>query len=137
MTSLMKFTARTVGRVALGALLIRAGLSHLGAKRAEFAEIVPDWFPADKDRTVVASGVAEIAQGAALIALPSQQRVVGRTAAAFFVGVFPANVWQYMERKDTFGLDDDNKRLVRLLVQPAFVAWALWATSGPSEPVSR
>lgn len=129
----MKITARTVGRIALGALLIQAGVSHLGAKRAEFAEIVPDWFPADKDTTVVASGVAEIVQGAALIALPGRQRMLGRAAAAFFVGVFPANVWQYRERKEAFGLDDDNKRLIRLAVQPAFIAWALWATSGPSD----
>ncbi|MBW3086973.1 hypothetical protein KEM60_03203 [Austwickia sp. TVS 96-490-7B] len=124
----MKITARTVGRVALGALLIRAGMTHFGAQRREYAEIVPDWFPVDKDATVAVSGVAEIAQGAALIALPSQQRKLGCLAAAFLVAVFPANIWQYTQRKESFGMDDDRKRLIRLAIQPAFIAWSLWAT---------
>ncbi len=50
------------------------------------------------------------------------------TAAAFFVAVFPGNIAQFVEHRDAFGLDSDAKRFVRLLFQPALVAWAIGAT---------
>jgi uncharacterized membrane protein len=77
---------------------------------------------------VLASGVAEIALGAALVALRRRRTIVGVIAAAFFVAVFPGNISQYVERIDAFGLDTDRARLVRLFFQPLLVLWALWAT---------
>jgi uncharacterized membrane protein len=52
---------------------------------------VPSWFPADPDSVVVVSGIAELALGAALLGTWKQPApaVVGGTAAAFFVAVFP------------------------------------------------
>jgi len=38
----------------------------------------------------------------------------------------PANIAQYVEGTDAFGLDTDTKRLVRLFFQPVLVALALW-----------
>ncbi|MBU2668269.1 hypothetical protein KOI35_32630 [Actinoplanes bogorensis] len=35
---------------------------------------------------------------------------------------------EFLERKDGFGLDTDNKRALRLLGRPVLVAWALAAT---------
>lgn len=121
---------RAAGQAALGAVLITAGTGHLTKLRKEFQAQVPTWFPADPDKVVVASGYVELALGAALLTTWKQpaRKVLGAGVAAFFVGVFPGNIAQYVERRDGFGLDSDNKRALRLLGQPALVAWALAAT---------
>jgi uncharacterized membrane protein len=87
---------------------------------------VPGWFPVDANLTVLASGVAEIALGAAFVALPRKQRLVGALLAVFFVVIFPGNIAQYLEGTDAFGLDTDRKRLVRLFFQPVLVLLALF-----------
>ncbi|WP_410810915.1 hypothetical protein [Micromonospora sp. 067-2] len=121
---------RALGQAALGALLLTTGTGHLTTKRREFRAQVPSWLPADPDKVVVASGFVEIALGSALLATWRQpaRRLLGTAVAGFFVGVFPGNIAQYVERRDGFGLDTDRKRALRLLGQPALVAWALAAT---------
>lgn len=86
--------------------------------------------PLDKDVVVLASGVVEIALGAALLGTWRQpaRGLLGAVAGAFFVAVFPGNVAQYTGHRDGFGLDTDTKRAVRLVFQPVLVAWALGAT---------
>ena len=121
-------TARTVSRVALGAMLLAAGISHLTFARREFVAQVPKSLPLPEDVVVVASGVAEIAIGASLIALPRWRVPIGLGTAAFFVAIFPGNVAQYLNGADAFGLDTDGKRFARLFFQPVLVAWALHAT---------
>ncbi|OLT15608.1 hypothetical protein BJF80_09440 [Serinicoccus sp. CUA-874] len=120
--------ARTVGRLALGGTLIFTGVSHLTVAREEFQAQVPSWVPVDPDLVVVLSGVAEVGLGAALVALPRCKVPVGWATGAFFVGIFPGNIAQYVEGKDGFGLDTDQARLTRLFFQPVLVAWALWST---------
>ena len=116
-------------RTLLGGSLIFAGIGHLSFARREFQAQVPDWVPLDKDRTVLYSGIAEIALGSALVlASERHQAEVGKIAAAFFVAVFPGNVSQYVNRRDAFGLDTDTKRLARLFFQPVLVYWALQST---------
>jgi uncharacterized membrane protein len=119
--------ARQAGRIALGAFMVGAGTLHLTTLRREFQAQVPDWFPLDRDFTVVASGVAEVGLGAAFVVLPGKRRTVGALLAAFFVAIFPGNLAQYVEGTDAFGLDTDRARLVRLFFQPLLVLWALWA----------
>ncbi len=120
---------RTVGRLLLGGALLAAGAGHLTALRAEFQAQVPPWLPLDPDFVVVASGVVELALGAALLLAPRRFRpAVGWITAAFFVAIFPGNISQYVTGTDAFGLTSDNARLVRLFFQPALVAWALWST---------
>jgi uncharacterized membrane protein len=123
-------TLRAIGQVGLGAFLATAGTLHLTAQREEFQAQVPPWVPLDADLVVVVSGVVELALGAALVATWRQpaRALVGGTAAAFFVAVFPGNVAQLTQHRDAFGLDTDTKRAVRLLFQPVLVAWALGAT---------
>jgi len=77
---------------------------------------------------VVVSGVAELALGAALIALPRHRVAVGWLVAAFLVAIFPGNISQYLNRVDAFGLTSDAARAVRLIFQPLLVLWALWST---------
>ncbi len=124
-------TVAVVGQVALGVLLLVAGVGHLTVAREEFRAQVPSWVPVGADLVVVASGVVEVCLGLALLAVWRQpaRGIVGAVAGAFFVAVFPGNIAQYLEHKDGFGLDTDAKRAVRLLFQPLLVAWAL-ATTG-------
>jgi uncharacterized membrane protein len=118
--------AKSTARKLLGSVLIFAGVSHLTFARRQFKAQVPNWVPLKKDNTVVLSGLAEIALGSAVIlAGPAQQKTVGRTAAAFFIAVFPGNLSQYINRRNAFGLDTNTKRFARLFLQPAFVYWAL------------
>lgn len=127
--------ARRVGQAVLGAALVLAGTGHLTFQREEFQAQVPSWVPVDEDVVVLASGVVEIGLGAALLATWKQPRraLVGATAAAFFVAIFPGNIGQYTERVDAFGLDTDTKRLVRLFFQPLLVVWALVSTDAIRE----
>ena len=118
----------TLARIALGLVLVGAGISHLTVAREEFQAQVPSWFPVDEDVMVLASGAVEIALGGSLVALSRWKVAVGLVAAAFFVVIFPGNVAQWLEGKDGFGLDTDGKRLGRLFFQPVLVAWALWST---------
>ncbi len=118
-------------RLVLGVFMTFAGLAHLTFAREDFRAQVPSWVPVSEDLVVVASGVAELALGTALLALPQHRRLVGLVLAAFFVVVFPGNVAQYVEGVDAFGLDTDTRRLVRLFFQPVLVGAALYAAGLP------
>lgn len=119
---------QNAARLLLGGALAFAGASHLTFARDEFQAQVPRSLPLNEDFVVLASGVAEISLGAALVALPRQRVTLGWVAAAFFVAVFPGNVSQYLTRTDAFGLNSDRARLLRLFFQPLLVAGALWST---------
>lgn len=126
---------RHVARYALATLLAAAGAAHLTWGRRGFRITVPDWatraLRLDKDAIVVASGVVEIALGAALVALPKERKRIGWTIAAFFVAVFPGNVYQWRTGRSAPMLDTDRRRFIRLFLQPVLVVWALWSTTPP------
>lgn len=125
---------RTAARIALGAILVFAGTSHLTFARDDFRAQVPEFVPLKEDTTVLLSGVAEITLGAALLFAPSSLRgKVGGVAAAFFTAIFPGNIAQAIHHRDAFGLDTDTRRVVRLFGQPLLVAWALWSTRTASK----
>ncbi|QQD77268.1 hypothetical protein I8920_05935 [Curtobacterium sp. YC1] len=122
---------RSFFRVLLGLALVFAGTSHLTFARREFTAQVPDFVPLDEDTTVLASGVAEITLGSALVLAPKpSRRLVGNVAALFFTVIFPGNLSQWVNRRDAFGLDTDEKRFGRLFGQPLLIALALWSTRG-------
>lgn len=127
---------RTVGRIALSALMIVAGIGHLTFARAEFGAQVPEFVPLPPDVTVLVSGAVEIALGAAMILLNNRRQLVGALLALFFVAVFPGNIAQWIHHRDAFGLDSDRARLIRLFFQPLLIAWALWST-GPRRVANR
>lgn len=120
-----------IGRVFLGFFLLFAGIAHLTFGRREFRAQVPESLPLDPDATVLASGVAEVGLGSALLWAHGHRRTVGTVAALFLAAVFPGNVSQWMHHRDGFGLDTDMKRFVRLFFQPALVVLALWSTRSP------
>jgi uncharacterized membrane protein len=118
---------QSVARIALGATLVFAGVSHLTFARRAFQAQVPEWVPVGVDTTVILSGVVEIGLGAALVS-GVKRKLVGRVAAAFFVAVFPGNLSQWRNHRDSLGLDTDTRRLVRLPFQVPLIATALWST---------
>ena len=118
-------------RTLLGAFMILAGTGHLTFQRQEFQAQVPRWLPdntAFMDFVVVSSGVVEIGLGLAMIFLWKQQVKVGIALAIFYLLVFPGNISQYTHQINAFGLDTDQKRLIRLFFQPVLIIWALWST---------
>ena len=119
-------------QLSLGAFLTSAGTSHLGSNRKEFLAQVPTWLPLNADFVVIASGLVEIALGISLITttfiFTKFRRQVGITVAVFFILIFPGNINQYLNQINAFGLDTDQKRLIRLFFQPLLVIWALWAS---------
>ena len=120
----------TIARWMLGAFLLVAGTGHLTVQREELHAQVPSWFPVDPDVVVAVSGVVELLLGAALIVFGSRSALVGVVAARFFILIFPANIAQFIEGNDAFGLDTNAARFARLWFQPVLVAWALWSTGG-------
>ena len=120
--------ARTAGRLLLGAFLLLAGISHLTVSRLAFRAQVPRWVPVDADFVVLASGIVEIVLGLALLLLVRRQVIVGVIVAVFFLLVFPGNISQLVTHTDSFGLNSDLARGIRLLFQPLLVVWALWST---------
>ncbi|MCI4658091.1 DoxX family protein [Cryobacterium zhongshanensis] len=119
---------RTIFRMVLGAFLLLAGISHLTVNREAFLAQVPTWLPIAGDFVVLASGVVEIVLGASLLALGRYRVQVGWIVAAFFVAIFPGNISQLVTHTDSFGLNTDLDRAVRLLLQPVLVLWALWSS---------
>ena len=120
--------ARTAGRLLLGAFLLLAGISHLTVSRVAFRAQVPRWVPVDADFVVLSSGVVEITLGLALLLLVRRRVIVGVIVAVFFLLVFPGNISQLVTHTDSFGLNTDLARGIRLLFQPLLVVWALWST---------
>lgn len=123
--------ARWILALALGAI----GIVHFVSTRG-FRVVVPDWATRatrlDKETIIIASGAAEVALAAGLIALPRERRRIGVATAAFFVAVFPGNVHQWRTHRSTPGLDTEARRFGRLFLQPLLVLWALWSTSAPA-----
>ena len=128
-------------QLSLGAFLTSAGISHLGSNRQEFQAQVPTWLPLDPDFVVITSGVVEISLGLSLIItlliFKRYRGVIGLITALFFVAIFPGNINQYLNQIDAFGLDTDQKRLLRLFFQPLLVIWALWASGASMKDLRK
>lgn len=121
-------TVQTVFRIILGAFMIWAAISHLTLQREEFQAQVPDWIPLGKDLVVILSGIVEFLLGFGMVFLAKHKVKIGIALAIFYVLIFPGNIAQYINGTDAFGLDTDQKRLIRLFFQPVLIAWALWST---------
>jgi uncharacterized membrane protein len=98
-----------------GPVYVVTGLLHFLTPRT-YERIMPPWLPAHRE-LVYASGVAEMAGGAALaVPHPAIRRAGGVFMTATLLGVFPANVHMALNPEQVRGLD--LKKIPR---------WALWA----------
>lgn len=125
-------TLQDMVRILLGALMLLAGIGHLSFWRKAFRGQVPNWVPLDTDLVVVLSGIVEIVLGLGMIFLSSQKVLVGMALALFYILIFPGNIAQYRNQRNSFGLDTDRKRLIRLFFQPVLIWLALWCTGALS-----
>jgi uncharacterized membrane protein len=119
---------RKIAQLVLGMGLAFAGITHLGANRAEFQAQVPNVFKDYADVVVLASGIVEILLGIGLMIGWKYRVQIGWTVALFFVVIFWGNISQYVNGVNAFGLNSDSARATRLLFQPVLVIWALWST---------
>lgn len=131
---------QNISRIILGSFMTLAGVGHLTFQRQEFTAQVPSWLPNNPhfiDFVVVSSGAVEIVLGLSLIFLVKYKVKIGIVLAVFFVLVFPGNISQYTNSISAFGLDTDQKRLIRLLFQPVLILWALWSTGALEYLIKR
>ena len=122
---------QNISRILLGAFMLYAGIGHLTFLRIEFQAQVPTWITTDKgfmDFIVLASGVIEIIFGILMIVGGRLKLKTGIVLAIFFILIFPGNINQYVNQIDSFGLNTDRQRLIRLIFQPVLIIWALWST---------
>ncbi|MBD0401991.1 hypothetical protein [Flammeovirga sp. EKP202] len=126
-------TVQNVFRVLLGLAMLYAGIGHMTFRRIAFQAQVPTWLTTDEsfiDFVVLASGVVEIAFALLIIYGRNFKVQTGIALGIFFILIFPGNINQYVNHIDSFGLNTDTKRFVRLLFQPLLVVWALWSSGG-------
>jgi uncharacterized membrane protein len=105
-----------------GPIFITTGVLHFLKPRI-YEAIVPDWLPAHRE-LVYASGVAEIASGAALLH-PKTRRLGGALSVATLLAVFPANVHMALHPERYRAVPGGRAALYsRLPLQLALIAWA-------------
>ena len=129
-------TRRERWREALRWLLVlaylAAGVLHLSAP-GPFVAITPDWVPA-KAAVIAFTGLAEIA-GAIALAQPwsaSLRRAGGIGLALYAVCVFPANInHMLIDMARPHPVLGWGYHVPRMLLQPALVWAALWASARP------
>ncbi|MFE0388474.1 hypothetical protein ACFW1F_30960 [Streptomyces bungoensis] len=105
----------------LAGLLAAAGAAHFAVPR-QFDAIVPKSLPGSRRTWTYASGVAELALAAG-IASRRTRPVAAKAAAAFFVGVFPANVKMAVDWRHR-PTPQRTAALARLPLQVPLVLWA-------------
>lgn len=124
-------TIQNIFRILLGAFMLYAGIGHLTFLRTAFQAQVPTWITTDEgfmDIIVILSGVVEIGFGVLMILGGRLKVKTGIALAIFYILIFPGNINQYVNQINSFGLDTDKARLIRLFFQPVLIAWALWST---------
>ena len=119
---------QTMVRILLGVFLLFAGIGHLTFSRHAFQAQVPSFLPMNPDLVVVLSGIIEILLGASLILLVKKRIQIGWIVAVFFMLIFPGNIAQLVEHRDSFGLNTDLKRWIRLPFQFVLIFLVLWST---------
>ncbi|MSX02247.1 MAG: hypothetical protein F2813_03695 [Actinobacteria bacterium] len=117
-------------RLLCGPFLIFAGAMHF-VRPGFYRPMMPKWLPAH-DPLIYASGVAEIAAGAALACPdPRIRRAGGVLAVLTLLGVFPANVEMALNA-DRFPGIPRPALYARLPFQLVFLAW-VFAAMKPSK----
>ncbi|WP_037852301.1 membrane protein [Streptomyces sp. NRRL S-340] len=111
----------------LAGLLATAGAAHFASPR-QFDAIVPRALPGSPRAWTYAGGAAELALAAALAA-PRTRKGAALATAAFFVGVFPANVkmaadWRHRPARQQAAA------FARLPLQVPLVLWARGVARG-------
>lgn len=121
----MKISRRTLP---VGLLFGSAGVLHF-VRPKMYEAIMPPYIPYPHEM-VLASGVAEIAGGAAAV-VPQTQNYGRWGLIATLVGVFPANLHMALNPQD-YKKIPPALLWGRLPLQAAAIAWVYWATAEES-----
>ncbi|MGW2712124.1 hypothetical protein HKX69_32475 [Streptomyces argyrophyllae] len=105
----------------LAGLLAAAGVAHFAVPR-QFDATVPRALPGPPRAWTYGSGVVELALAAG-VAAPRTRTLAAKAAAAFFVGVFPANVQMAVDWRGR-PAPLRAAALARLPLQVPLVLWA-------------
>ncbi|MEU6671691.1 DoxX family protein [Streptomyces sp. NPDC046727] len=105
----------------LAGLLAAAGVAHFASPR-QFDATIPRRLPGSPRAWTYGSGAVELALAAG-IAAPRTRPLAAKAAAAFFVGVFPANVQMAVDWRDR-PAPLKAAALARLPLQLPLVLWA-------------
>ncbi|MEU9993298.1 DoxX family protein [Streptomyces sp. NPDC007971] len=114
----------------LAGLLAAAGVAHFASPK-QFDATVPRILPGSPRAWTYGSGVVELALAAG-VASPRTRAVAARAAAAFFVGVFPANVKMAVDWRHR-PAPQRTAALARLPLQVPLVLWARGVARGGEE----
>ena len=113
-----------------------AGVIHLRSPHG-FVAITPGWVPWP-ETVVLMTGLCEIAGAVALAFVPRLRRAAGIALAAYAVCVFPANINHALGGITIGGVQMSWwYHGPRLLFQPVFVWWAVWAGGVTDWPFRR
>ena len=121
-----RITTSSRARLALAAGMTVAGIAHV-VTPTPFIQHLPDVIPM-RDAIVLASGLVEIAFGAALVGPARWRPVAGLLLAAYLVAVFPGNVYVAVAGIDVEGQPGGLYAWLRLPLQAIFVWVAVWST---------
>ncbi|MEU0075288.1 hypothetical protein ABZ027_38025 [Streptomyces sp. NPDC006332] len=105
----------------LAGLLAAAGVTHFAVPRP-YDTTIPSGLPGSPRAWTYASGAVELALAAG-VALPRTRRTAALATAAFFVGVFPANVKMALDRRHR-PAPQKAAAFGRLPLQVPLVLWA-------------
>lgn len=114
-----------------------AGVLHFAAE-GFFVQIVPPALPAPR-LIVWISGVAEIALALGLVPRATR-RLAGIGLVLLYVAVFPANIYMAVANVQLTGMPSwfaqpsPAALWLRLPLQFAFIAWALWVSKPDPRP---
>jgi uncharacterized membrane protein len=123
-------------RILLGIIYLIVGIAHVRTP-GDFLQITPAWVPFPS-HVVFFTGVAEIGGSVALIFIPRLRRAAGIGLALYAVCVYPANINHALNDIAIGGTDLSWwYHGPRLLFQPVFVWWALWAGGVIEWPFGR
>jgi uncharacterized membrane protein len=132
----MRPLMRDAMRWLLAALYLVAGLIHVRSPGG-FVAITPGWVPWP-ETVVLLTGLCEIAGAIALALMAGLRRAAGIALAAYAVCVFPANINHAINGIAVGGTQMSWwYHAPRLLFQPVFVWWALWAGGITDWPFRR
>lgn len=118
-------TGKSIARWVLILFYGAAGIGHFLATDA-MVRITPSWVPFPRE-VVIATGIAEVA---GVIGLMTQRwrAAAGWAFAAYALCVWPANFVHAMQDLGSGTGLPIWYHIPRLALQPAIIAWALWAS---------
>jgi uncharacterized membrane protein len=121
-----QYSTRQAARAGMALAMVVAGVTHW-LNPTPFIQHLPPWLPL-REELVLATGIAEVALGVALLLRQPRRRYAGFALAAYLVAVFPGNLYVALADVDVDGQPGGAYPWLRLPLQLLFIGWALWST---------